>query len=174
MIFETLNENVMLIELTCDEMKKFHITYDTLNDSNENTQIALKRLLQKVDADDRVSKGEKVVVEALPIENGGCFFIITFTNPVKKRYRVKKNNFSLIFKAECLNDFLDFISAAKNSINTEQKCYAYEMENNFYLFIPKSDDKINAVISEFGIISNNTDYERLKEYGKSLGEIYLQ
>ncbi len=174
MIFETLNDNVMLIELTGDEMEKFHITYDTLNDSNENTQNALKRLLQKVDADNRVSKGESVVVEALPTDNGGCFFIFTFTKPVKKRYRVKKNDFSLIFKAECLNDFLDFISTAKNSMNIAEKCHAYEMENSYYLFIPKTDSRISAVVSEFGIISRNTDYERLKEYGKSLGEIYLQ
>ncbi len=174
MILETLNDNIMLVELTSDEMEKFHITYDSLSDSNESTQVAIKNLLQRVDVDNRISKGERVVVEALPTENGGCFFIFTFTKPPKKRYKVKKNDTSLIFKAECLNDFLDFISTAKSNVISDQKCHAYEMKNCFYLFIPKTNDRINAVVSEFGTASNNTDYERLKEYGKSLGEIYLQ
>ena len=42
MTFETLNNNVMLVELSGKEMEKFHITYEMLNDNSEKTQIALK------------------------------------------------------------------------------------------------------------------------------------
>ncbi len=174
MIFETLNDNVLLVELTSDEMEKFHITYDSLNDNSEKTQVAIKSLLQRIDINDRTQKGEKVVVEALPTEDGGCFFIFTFTKAVKKRYRVKKNDASLIFKASSLDNLLDFISNTKNTSNSSQKCKAYEMENSFYLFIPKKSDRLNAIADEFGTISNEISYERLNEYGKSLGNVYLQ
>ena len=41
MTFETLNDNVMLVELSGDEMEKLHIKYDSLNNDNEKTQVAL-------------------------------------------------------------------------------------------------------------------------------------
>ncbi len=174
MTFETLNENVMLLELTNDEMKKFNITYESLSNESENTQTAIKSLLQRIDVENRMSRGEKVVVEALPIEDGGCFFIFTFTRTVKRRYKVKKSDISLIFKAERLNDFLDFVSVVKSGMKINQQCEAYELKNEYYLFIPKKNDKLNAVVSEFGNISHNVDYQRLREYGRCLGKVYLQ
>ena len=48
MIIETLNENVMLLELSGDEMEKFHITYDILNCNNEKTKNVLKTLYLNV------------------------------------------------------------------------------------------------------------------------------
>ena len=53
MNFETLNDNVMLIELSREEMEKLHITYESLNDGNENTQTALKTLLSGINAEKR-------------------------------------------------------------------------------------------------------------------------
>ena len=73
MTFETLNDNVMLVELSGKEMEKLHITYETLNDGSEKTQIALKTLLSKIDTKKRLSKGEKVVVEAMPTETVVAF-----------------------------------------------------------------------------------------------------
>ena len=115
MTFETLNNNVMLVELSGKEMEKFHITYEMLSDNSEKTQLALKLLLWEIHPEKRLSRGEKVVVEAMPTENGGCFFIFTFT--YKKRYKVKRKNTAFIFCADNLNDFLDFISVIKK--NTE-------------------------------------------------------
>ena len=174
MTFEALNDNVMLVELSGDEMEKFHITYDSLNGNNEITQSALKSLLQKIDVENRISKGERVLVEALPTDNGGCFFIFTFTRINKRRYRVKRNDISLIFQANCLNDFLDFVSTTKKGMKINQNCQAYQIDSNYFLFIPKGSDRLNAVVREFGTVSENTDYERLQEYGKKLGNIYLQ
>ena len=97
MIFETLNDNVILLELSHDEMKKFHITYDILNSNNEKTKNVLKALLHNIDTENRFSKGEKVLIEAMPTENGGCFFILTFSNRRKTVYRIKRSNESAVF-----------------------------------------------------------------------------
>lgn len=174
MNFETLNDNVMLVELSKEEMEKFHITYDSLNDGSEKTQIALKRLLSGFEAEKRLSKGEKVVVEAMPTEDGGCFFIFTFTYNKKKRYRVKRNSTSFIFQAETLNDFLDYISVVKKNTSHEQICEAFKLKNNYYLFIPDENESIIRFATEFGEKTEKLCHEWLKEHGESLGKVYLQ
>lgn len=174
MTFETLNDNVMLVELSKEEMEKFHITYDSLNDGNEKTQIALRTLLSGFDAEKRLSKGEKVIVEALPTENGGCFFIFTFTYNKKKRYKVKRYNTSFIFRADNVDDFLDFISTAKKNIEQKQTCQAYKLKNNYFLFIPDENERLNHFATEYGEKAENVCHEWLKEHGKNLGKVYLQ
>ncbi len=174
MTFETLNNNVMLVELSGDEMEKLHITYESLNNSSEITQLALKNLLSRIDVNKRLSKGETVIVEAMPTDNGGCFFIFTFTYDKKRRYKVKKNNVSLIFKTESLNDFLDFISVVKKNTERQQVCEAYELKNNYYLFIPDDNIKLNHLITEYGEKTENICHEWLMEHGKNLGKVYLQ
>lgn len=174
MTFETLNENVMLVELSGDEMEKFHITYESLNNSSEKTQIALKSLLSRIDTEKRLSKGEKVIVEAMPTENGGCFFIFTFTYSKKKRYRVKRNDVSLIFRTDNLDDFLDFISIAKKNIRHQQVCEAYKLKNNYFLFVPDKNEMLNRFVDEYGEKSKNICHEWLMEHGKCLGKVYLQ
>lgn len=174
MTFEALNDNVMLIELSREEMEKLHITYESLNDGNENMQTALKTLLSGINAQKRISKGEKVIVEALPAENGGCFFILTFTYNKKKRYKVKQYERSFIFRAENINDFLDFISTAKKNVVSPNVCQAYKLKNNYYLFIPEDSRILSYLVTEYGEKAENICQEWLKEHGESLGKVYLQ
>lgn len=174
MIFETLSDNVMLVELSGEEMEKLHITYDLLNNDNKEVKIAIKSLLHKIDAENRFLKGEKVIVEAMPTENGGCFFIFTFTPISKKKYKLKKKDTSFIFRAENLNNLLDFISAIKKVHGSNQKCEIFNMENEFFMVVPESSEKLLAVVSEYGDIYSNINYMRLNEYGKPMGIVYLQ
>ncbi len=174
MTFETLNDNVMLVELSGDEMEKFHITYDSLNDGSEKTQVALKSLLCKMDAGERLSRGEKVIVEAMPTENGGCFFIFTFTYAEKRRYKVKRNNIPLIFQTDNLDDFLDFVTVVRKNVKVQQICQAYKLKNNYFLFIPKENEIINRLVQEYGENTKSINREWLNEHCKNLGKVYLQ
>jgi negative regulator of genetic competence, sporulation and motility len=173
MTFETLNNNVMLVELSGIEMKKFQITYEMLDDNSEETQIAIKSLLSEIKTEKRFSMDEKVVVEALPTENGGCFFIFTFTHK-RKRYKVKQNNKPFIFQADNVDDFLDFISAIKRNTQYSHICNAYKVKNNYYLHIPYNNKKITHFAMEYGEKTENICLEWLIEHGKNLGKIYLQ
>lgn len=174
MIFETLNENVMLLELSGDEMEKFHITYDTLNCDDENTKNILKSLLYKIDTENRISKGEKVLVEAMPTENGGCFFILTFTRKRKTVYRLKRNNAPAIFHTDTIDNVLDFLSAIRNNEIADQKIEVFSMDSEYFLHIPQNSRKLNIIMCEYGESVHNVNYEKLKEYGESLGTVYLQ
>ena len=171
MTFETLNNNVILVELSRTEMKKFQITYEMLDDNSEETQVAIKSLLSEITAEKRFSMGEKVVVEAMPTENGGCFFIFTFTHK-RKRYRVKQNHTPFIFRADNVNDFLDFISTIKRNIPYSYICNVYKLKNNYYLHIPYGNKRITHFAMEYGEKTENICHEWLIEHGENLGKIY--
>ena len=173
MTFETLNNNVILVELSGTEMKKFRITYEMLDDNSEKTRNVIKSLLSEITAEKSFSMGEMVVVEALPSENGGCFFIFTFTHK-RKRYKVKQNNTPFIFRVENMNDFLDFISVVKRNTPYSYICNVYKLKNNYYLHIPYNNKRINHFAMEYGEKSENICHEWLIEHGESLGKIYLQ
>ena len=104
MIFESLNNNVMLVELSDDEMKTYNITYESLNNQDADTQIAIRKLLDHIDNKNSIKTGGKVVVEALPIDGGGCFFIFTFIQD-RRKYKLKRAEPNSFFVLEKLDDF---------------------------------------------------------------------
>lgn len=171
MIYEALNDNMMLIELSHEEMVKYHITYENIENDEKTARSAIKSILSRTDAADRLERGENVTVETLPVPNGGCFFILTFTEK-KTRYRVKKEPFC-IFETEKLDDLLDFISAMRKTECNKGKCKAYKMNNSYFLSIPADLPKAVRLMSEYGKRSAVDTY-RLSEYGESLGSVYLQ
>lgn len=171
MIYEALNDNMMLIELSQEEMKKYHITYENIENDEKTARTAIKNILSRTDAAERLEKGENIIVEALPVPNGGCFFILTFTEK-KTRYRVKKDAF-YVFETEKLDNLLDFVSVMRKTDEKSSKCKAYKMDDRYFLSIPNSLTKSIRLMSEFGKRSSVDTY-RLSEYGKLIGNVYLQ
>ena len=123
MTFEVLNETTILVELTFEEMKKYHITYETL-DSNNN---AIKNILNVIKASDKFNDSEKITIEALPVNDGGCFFILTFTPKKKVRYKMRKLPNNSVFKTDTLDNLLDFVSALKVKHQKNLKYEIYKM-----------------------------------------------
>jgi negative regulator of genetic competence, sporulation and motility len=160
-----IEKGKVLETLTLEEYKSFDASFE----QDVFEEISLKTCVEK-----RISKGEKVIVEAMPTENGGCFFILTFTYNKKKRYKVKRNESSYIFRAENINDFLDFISTAKKNVDSQQICHAYKLKNNYYLYIPDESRELSHLVMEYGEKTENICHEWLKEHGENLGKVYLQ
>lgn len=171
MIYEALNDNMMLIELSHEEMVKYHITYENIENDEKIARTAIKSILSRTDAADRLERGENVIVETLPVPNGGCFFILTFTEK-KTRYRVKKEPFC-VFKTEKLDDLLDFISAMRKTGENKGKCKVYKMDGSYFLSIPSDLPKAVRIMGEYGKRSGVAPY-RLSEYAEQLGTVYLQ
>ena len=172
MTFEALNDTVMLVELSCEEMKKYHITYENLNYNNKTVQEGVKKLLEVIKASDKYNTDDKITIEALPINNGGCFFIFTFSPKRKTRYKMKKAERSICFKAESVDNLLDFILSVKKIEHKNCNCEIYKMKGDFYIEIPAITQKINAVAREFGQISSIRT-EHLKEFGEKAGLITI-
>lgn len=171
MIYEALNDNMMLIELSHEEMVKYHITYENIENDEKTTRTAIKSILSRTDAAERLERGENVTVETLPVPNGGCFFILTFTEK-KTRYRVKKEPFC-VFETEKLDNLLDFISAMRKTEGKSGKCKAYKMNDRYFLSIPADLPKAVRLMGEYGKRSGIDTY-RLSEYAEKLGTVYLQ
>lgn len=166
MTFQVLNETTLLVEMSYEDMKKHKITYETL----DHNSSAIKKILKIVKAGDNFNTSEKITIEALPIDNG-CFFIFTFL-PKKTRYKMRKLHESVLFKTENLDDLLDFVSVIKEQYQKNLKYEIYKMNNAFYMKIPESNNKINAMMGEYGCASN-TNFEKISEYGMLLGSITI-
>lgn len=172
MTFEMLNDSVILVELSFEEMKKYHITYETLDCDCQFTQSAIQSILKVIKASDKFNMKDKILVEALPVWDGGCFFIFTFTPKKKVRYKMKKYKDYAVFKTDTLDNLLDFVSALKKGHQKNFEYEIYKLENSFYMEIPENSQKINAVMGEFGQISNVIP-ERIKEYGDKIGLVVI-
>ena len=133
MNYETLNKNVILVELTKEEMNRFHITYESLSNNNKHSEIAVKSILKEI-SQDKIKANDKILVEALPIDDGGCFFIFTFSER-KHRYKLKKSSSDVFFYTDNINELLDCISSAQNRSQTQSPCRLFRMNNTFYLNI---------------------------------------
>ena len=173
MTFEVLNNNVMLVELSVDEMEKYNITYESLNNQDTQTQVAIRNLLKRIDHKKHIENGGKVVVEALPIDGGGCFFIFTFTQN-RKRYRLKKNESVSFFSVENLNDLLDLICTLRKDPNLDFPVTLYQMNNDYYIPVPRNNTKLNVILGEYGESVDRLTGIRVMEYGRKIGKIYLQ
>ena len=172
MTFEMLNDSVILVELSFDEMKKYHITYETLACDCQFTQSAIQSILKVIKASDKFNMSDKILVEALPICDGGCFFIFTFTQKKKIRYKMKKYNDYTVFKTDTIDNLLDFVSALKKQYRKNLEYEIYKLENSFYMQIPENSQKINAVMGEFGQISDVIP-EKIREYGDKVGLVVI-
>jgi negative regulator of genetic competence, sporulation and motility len=66
------------------------------------------------------------------------------------------------------------MSAVRNKEIKSQKLEAFTMNNTYFIYIPKMEKKLSIIISEYGENNTQISYEKLKEYGRPLGNIYLQ
>ncbi|MBR5246178.1 MAG: hypothetical protein IKV25_02255 [Clostridia bacterium] len=173
MIVENLNNNVMLVELSVDEMKKYDITYENLNNQDRKNQVAIKNLLKQIDQQNLHGNSGKVIVEAMPIDGGGCFFIFTFPQP-QKRYKLKKTDSVCFYHLEKLDDLLDFLNVTKKTPNSDIFINAYKMNKNYYVSVSNENSKIKTILNEFGNETDKTTGFRILEYGKNIGKFYLQ
>ena len=168
MTFEVLNETTILVELTFEEMKKYNITYETLDCDNN----AIRNILNVIKASDKVSGSEKITIEALPVNDGGCFFILTFTPKKTTRYKMRKINRNSVFRTDNLDNLLDFVSALKVKHKKNLKYEIYKMDESFYMEIPERSQKLHAVMGEFGQISDIVP-EKINEHGVLLGSVII-
>lgn len=168
MTFEVLNETTILVELTFEEMKKHHITYENLDCDNN----AIKNILNVIKVSDKVNGSEKITIEALPVNDGGCFFILTFTPKKKVRYKMRKLNRNSVFKTDNLDNLLDFVSALKVKHQKNLKYEIYKMNDSFYMKFPERSQKLHAVMGEFGQISDIVP-EKINEHGVLLGSVII-
>ncbi len=168
MNYEKLNENIMLVELSFKEMNELNITYETMTDDSLKTQNALKKILKNISLESS-HHTEKVTVEALPTDDGGCFFIFTFIHR-KERYRIQAKN-DVFLKLKSLDDVLDLLCILKKRNTSLIKKDFFALGGNYYLSIDNSQKEFFSLYQEFGTLTREINQAHLREYGKYLGKI---
>lgn len=168
MNYEALNDNIMLVELTCEDMKNFKLTYESLESDGEITSSAIKKILKEI-KHNSVPR-EKITVEALPTNDGGCFFILTFSPTKKPRYKLK-NPDSLWYCTQKLDNLLDLISLSDKFSQEKTHCQIFKFEGQYYLSLHPNHKRLYPLMREFGTVSAHPSQETVREFGEYLGQV---
>lgn len=173
MIFESVNDNVMTAELSAEEMRKYSVTYDSLENGNPLAETAVKAVLSRArETFGRLPHGgTRVTAEVLPTGDGGCFFIFTFRDS-RKRYRVKKTAHLPLLEAESIDDILDFASAVGRIKEKRRKMKLFLLGGKYFL-LPEYPPVPPRIMSEYGEVRymGSLDISRLSEHGEYLGKV---
>ncbi len=189
MKFEKINDNILRIVLSFDELPDCN----SLADLMSNTELAKSSFLHILDKAGSMvgfdTTDYKVKIQAQSLHNGN--FVITITKLMEingKRKvvtpkRVHKDaqvssNF-IIYRFYCFDDFLSFCSCLKNNkflyLNRFVKfCYLYDYSNSYFLVLSSINERhkqiglFYSLITEFSEFATNKDllYFTLKEHGE--------
>lgn len=177
MTFEAMNSNCLIVELSKEEMEQYDITYDTLDQKSARTKSFIRKILSRAYElkYDNLSNCRKITVEALPIGDGGCFFILTFLKTPSGRYRVKRPAEKVTLEAENMDDLLDFVSAAKKRQSTPCKCEIYRCDGKYFLTVPDCPKHFSLMMREYGSVLPETydTFFVFREHGSLIGTVAI-
>ena len=158
MKIESLNSKTLLVELTQKEMQSYNLTYESLENCPDVCR-AIKDILSQASPSKR--RGG-VLVEALPTDSGGCFFIFTFRG--LPRYKLKRTDWAARF--EGCDDLLDFISALSRGNFGKSELEIYLMNGKLYCIAASPTKTLSRVIGEYSF--GFGEPETVREHGKLL------
>ena len=158
MKIESLNSKTMIVELTKKEMQSYELTYDSLG-NDPHACRAIKEILSQACPSHR--RGG-VLVEALPTDSGGCFFIFTFRG--LPRYKLKRADWAAQFDG--YDDLLDFISALSRGKFGKSELEIYLMSEKLYCLAASPSEALLRVIGEFS--SGFGEPDTVREHGRLL------
>lgn len=177
MTFEAMNKNCLIVELSAEEMVQYDITYDTLDQKNAHTKSFIKKILSHACLlhGNTLSNCRKITIEALPVGDGGCFFILTFAASPKGRYRVKRHGENVTLEAKSMDDLLDFISAAKKKQSKQYECEIYRYNGKYFLTVPDCPKVFSPIMREFGIVlpDIHEKFSVFREHGSLMGTVAI-
>lgn len=150
MTIEQLDSHKMLIVLCRKDMQNFALEYNTLSFDNPHSKKILRRLLTLAcNRTEAVTTDKKMIVEALPYDDG-CLILVTIKDKIKRKiYKVKKKKYTLCFSFENTENLFSFASSFKadlcvpdNSLYYYNKNFFVILENieNYKNFVPKGKE----------------------------------
>lgn len=189
MKFEKINDNILRIVLSFDELPDC----DNLTDLMSDTELAKSSFLRLLNQAGSIvgfdTTDYKVKIQAQSLHNGN--FVITVTKLVelngkrkvatpKRVYKDEASNSNLIiYKFDTFDDFSNFCLCLKNNrflyLNRLVKfCYLYSYLNSYFLILDSVNENhkqiglFYSLITEFSEFITNMDlfYFTLREHGE--------
>lgn len=192
MKIEKLNTDKIRITLNIEDLKNSNIDFHSFMANTKESQNLFLYMLDLAEEQvGFVTDNYKVSIETIYL-NDGCFILnVTrfkgenfFKNP---RVKIKRKEFtneinSSIYIFSSINNFLDFYSRLKNSVDlatfNDCKYSLFYFKNQYYMIINSNCLNIKYktlflyILSEFASITNNCSslITKLREYGKCICE----
>lgn len=168
-------DNKICVELTKDDMSELDITYDELDYSNIETRRVLWTLLDE--ARHKLGKNiyltQKMLIEAVPDDKGGCSIIFTVMQEdgsCGRKKLVKLNDAKIICRTDNIDDMgamakilSENAKIAKSELYTDGKSYRIIL----YPRSPSTAD-LSALIGEFCDVEDETAAPYTFEHWKKL------
>jgi len=174
MIIEQIDNSKVLIVLGGNDMKDFSLEYEKLSFDDPHSKKILKRLLTLACNKAGLNIADKkILVEAMPQENG-CLILLTLVSQTNRKvYKIKKQRKNLCYIFEDTESLISASRAfAKEKRSPENSVYLWE---NKYAVVLENIIEDHSLFAKFREFSCNTlkgkiHTARVKENGKLLAD----
>lgn len=154
MIIEQIDSSKVLISLCKVDMEAYKLEFNNMDLKQPHSKKILERLLSIVcDKTGLSTKNKRLVMEALPLDNG-CIILVTFMDikPKKAKYRIKKHKTTVCFAFDNTENFIKAISLLYRQNIYFRSCKAILYNKMYYIVFEGCPVATTAkrILSEFG------------------------
>ena len=158
-----VSDTVTVIELSAQEVTKYHISFE---ESDYNTPSSRSALWSLIDEAEKIS-GKTLEINAsleidfMPDVKGGCLVIISQGEDGSFESNLSGEG---LYETSDINNLLDF-ARSLCSVRKELHCELYKNANNYRLIIHNADSAVDALALEFclAITHNSISIESTRE-----------
>lgn len=178
MKIELQNEDKIVVELTSLDLKTLDITYEDMDYSNIETRRVIWTLLdeaRRVLGKD-ISTTERMLIEALPSDDGGCVLYFTVLpssglDRSGKRLVMKKEAEPLLLRTGDCDSFIGAVELLKSIENRHKGFSSFYLAGEYYTVVyPKltqSEYFVRSLCEYCDIVEADTmKISEISEYGK--------
>lgn len=176
MTVEQIDGNRLIIALCDEDMKNFHLDYQTLGMKDDHSGKVLKQLLLLAGMETGIDiHNKKITVEALGFENGCVLLVTVAVKPELsgRHYTVRTRPHIFIAEFQEIDDLFGCMEQLKNKSMYIPRSELYLYNSKYYLvFISKIAvrKKLCHLLMEFchSGSTNLLSYYHLAEHGKRI------
>ena len=166
MNIEIVTERSVLVELTPAELSAWKLSYESLNEKNDQTSTAIRNSLGEiVRQTGRTLLPRPLEIDLLPSRAGGCLMIISQIDASRK-----KRQQSLICTFTSVNALLDCLAACRCTDLSFTVDEGYRFGDTFGLIVNQYEASALPFLREFGKVWKADDYAiaQIREAGERL------
>ncbi len=155
---ELLDNGCLKILLTEDDLRAFHLTFEDMDYSNDNTRNILHQLLETAHEETGFDPNGSLVIEALPVD-GGCLLLLTPVSS-KRRVRMKRAIGPFVYELEDADTVLRFARSVYG--HTPPMCGSslYQFDNRYRLVLYPGQalsKEMTHMLNEFAHLAGEGD-----------------
>lgn len=173
-----INKDKVKICLSDDEVKSLFGGYDMIDYDCPRSRAILDSLLLNALPENMLPFDcKKVLIEVMEEKNGCSIQITRIYNGGKRLHKVKSAQ-KYILQFTCSEDFIKFVTQAKNKLPQLKNCKLLKSGERFCLYFSaeKSFIKANSRFCEYGTLLSGDlpKAAAILEYGKIIGDADLE